>query len=326
MKGSQRFLIVLSLVGLTGLGVGLDWASAAKYPERPIELIVPFGVGGGSDTAARAIVPALEKVLGTQIVITNMPGGAGTKGMLHVATQPADGYTILAVTTSHLIDAIKPKTRVNLLDDFEPVARYQLDITVVLVGAKTPFKDIKGLIEFGKKNPRRLLLAGTSPGGWSEIQTLSFAKEAGIQVTFVPFAGGAEIKAAILGGHIHGALDEVAENLPLVKAGELRPLAVLSEKRHPALPDVPTTVELGIPTTKGLIRGFAVRKGTPPERVKALAEAVKKAMEDPSYKKFEEEMFLHVRPGYLGPEAFRKAWEDEVTSYREILKEAGFLR
>ncbi len=298
-------------------------AMTAAFPERPIEIIVPFGVGGGSDTAARAIVPGLEKVLGVKIVVTNMPGGGATRGMIHVAQQPPDGYTILAITTSHFIDAVKPKARHNLLDDFLPVARYQLDTTAVLVGGKTPFKDIKELIDYGEKNPRQLKFAGTSPGGWSEIQTLSFAKLAGIKVTFVPYGSGAEIKAAMLGGHIHGALEEVAETLPLIKAGQIRALAMISEARHPALRDVPTAVEQGINHTKGLTRGFAVRKGTPPDRVKVLAEAVRKAMEDPGYKKFEQENFLHIRKGYLPPDEFRKIWEEEVGVYREILKEAG---
>lgn len=314
--------LILGIIAL-GFSLASPNALAAAYPERPIEIIVPFGVGGGSDTAARAIVPALEKVLKAKIVVTNMPGGGATKGMLHVAQQPQDAYTILAITTSHFIDAVKPKTRVNLLDDFVPVARYQLDTTAVLVGAKTPFKNLKDLIDYGKKNPRQLKFAGTSPGGWSEIQTLSFAKLAGIQVTFVPYASGAEIKAAMLGGHIHGAFEEVAETLPLIKAGQIRALAMLSESRHPALPEVPTSVEEGVNSTRGLTRGLAVRKGTPPDLVKLLADAVKKAMEDPSYKKFEQENYLHIRKGYLPLDEFRKAWEEEVSLYREILKEAG---
>lgn len=316
----QRLVLLL----LSVFFFALPGSLTAAYPERPIEIIVPFGVGGGSDTAARAIVPALEKVLKAKIVVTNMPGGGATKGMLHVAQQPADGYTILAITTSHFIDAVKPKARSSLLEDFVPVARYQLDITGVLVGGKAPFKNLKDLIDYGKKNPRQLKFAGTSPGGWSEIQTLSFAKLAGIQMTFVPYASGAEIKAAMLGGHIHGAMEEVAETLPLIKAGQIRALAMISESRHPALPDVPTTVEQGINHTKGLTRGFAVRKGTPPDLVKLLADAVKKAMEDPSYKKFEQENYLHIRKGYLPLDEFRKAWEEEVSLYKEILKDAGF--
>ncbi len=298
-------------------------AMSAAFPERAIEIIVPFGVGGGSDTAARAIVPGLEKVLGAKIVVTNMPGGGATKGMIHVAQQPPDGYTILAITTSHFIDAVKPKARYSLLEDFVPVARYQLDTTAVLVGGKTPFKSLKELIDYGEKNPRQLKFAGTSPGGWSEIQTLSFAKLAGIKVTFVPYGSGSEIKAAMLGGHIHGALEEVAETLPLIKGGQIRALAMISEARHPALRDVPTAVEQGINHTKGLTRGFAVRKGTPSDRVKLLAEAVRKAMEDPGYKKFERENFLHIRKGYLPLDEFHKTWEEEVGIYREILKEAG---
>jgi len=158
--------------------------------------------------------------------------------MLHVAQQPADGYSVLAVTTSHLIDAVRPKTRAHIIKDFDPIMRIQWDTTTVFISGESKMKTLKDLIDYGKKNPRFLKFAGTSPGGWSEIQTMAFFKKVGVEATFVPFESGAEIKAAIIGGHIHGALEELAETLPFVQSGKLRALAVIMEKRHPALPDV----------------------------------------------------------------------------------------
>ena len=136
------------------------------------------------------------------------------------------------------------------------------------VAGDSKFKTLADLVAYGKKNPKMLKFAGTSPGGWSEIQTGAFFKRAGVDVTFVPFDSGAEIKAAILGGHIHGAVEELAETLPLIEAGKLRSLAVIMEKRHPALPNVPCTAELGIDYTHGLMRAWGVKKGTPPDRHK----------------------------------------------------------
>jgi len=307
--------------------IGAIWSKAeVTYPERAIEIIVPFGVGGGSDTAARAVAEGLKPLLPVPLVITNMPGGGATKGMLHVAQQPADGYTILAVTTSHLIDAVKPKTRAHILRDFDPIMRIQWDTTTVFVSGESKFKTLSDLIEYGKKHPRMLKFAGTSPGGWSEIQTVAFFKKVGIEVTFVPFESGAEIKAAILGDHIHGAMEELAETLPLVKAGKLRALAVLMEKRHPALPDVPCTPELGIDYTHGLMRAWAVRKGTPTDRIKYLHDVIKKALESPVYKKFEQDNHLYARPGYLGPEETRKYWEDQVKFFTDVLRDLGYIK
>ena len=322
---NRKWMLVLFffLIPLMGTGENASWAA---YPERAIEIIVPFGVGGGSDTAARAVGEGLKPLLKVPLVITNMPGGGATKGMLHVSQQPADGYTILAVTTSHLIDAVKPKTRSQLLRDFDPIMRIQWDTTALFVSGESKFKTLADLVDFGKKRPRMLKFAGTSPGGWSEIQTVAFFKKAGVEVTFVPFESGAEIKAAILGGHIHGALEELAETLPLVKAGKLRGLAMLMEKRHPALPDVPSTPELGIDYTHGLMRAWAVRKGTPPERIKYLHDVIKKALDDPRYKKFVEDNHLYARPGYLGPEETRKYWEEEVTFFGGVLKELGYVK
>jgi tripartite-type tricarboxylate transporter receptor subunit TctC len=313
-----------ALLILCGLGA---WSVAlAAYPERAIEIIVPFGVGGGSDTAARAVAEGLKPLLKVPLVITNMPGGGATKGMLHVSQQPPDGYTVLAVTTSHLIDAVKPKTRANILRDFEPLMRIQWDTSAVFVSGEAKFKTLAELIEFGKKNPRMLKFAGTSPGGWSEIQTIGFFKKQGVDVTFVPFDSGAEIKAAILGGHIHGAVEELAETLPFVQAGKLRALAVIMDKRHPALPDVPSSVELGIDYTHGLMRAWAVRKGTPPEAMKYLHDVIKQSLDAPVYRKFVKDNHLDVRPGYLGPQETRKYWEDEVKFYTDTLKELGYLK
>jgi tripartite-type tricarboxylate transporter receptor subunit TctC len=305
--------------------LGLAPLAFADFPERAIEIVVPFGAGGGSDTAARALVEGLKPQLKHGVVVTNMPGGGATKGMLHVAQQPADGYTVLAVTTSHLIDAVKPKTRANILTDFDPLCRIQLDTSSVTVSGTSQFKTLSDLIEFGRKNPKALKFAGTSPGGWSEIQTVAFFKKVGVDVTFVPFDSGAEIKAAIIGGHITGAVEELAETLPLIQAGKLKSLCVIMEKRHPALPDVPCSQELGIDYTHGLMRAWAVKKGTPQERQKFLLELIRKGMEHPTYQKFVKENHLDVRPGFLGPEETRKYWEEQVEFFRTVLRELGYV-
>jgi putative tricarboxylic transport membrane protein len=324
MKKVEWFFLWSILMGVFATG---SWSIAsAAYPERAIEIIVPFGVGGGSDTAARAVAEGLKPLLKVPLVITNMPGAAATKGMLYVAQQPADGYTILAVTTSHLIDAVKPKTRAHILRDFDPIMRIQWDTTAVFVSGESKFKTLNDLIEYGKKKPRFLKFGGTSPGGWAEIQTVAFFKKLGVEVTFVPFEAGAETKAAILGGHIDGACEELAETLPLVQAGKLRALAVIMEKRHPALPDVPCTSELGVDYTHGLMRAWAVKKGTPPDRIRYLHDVIKKALDAPVYKKFVQDNHLYARPGYLSPEETKKYWEDEIKFFTEMLKELGYVK
>ncbi len=322
----KRRMFVVAGVLVAGCILGTWGLASAAYPERAIEIIVPFGVGGGSDTAARAVGEGLKPLLKVPLVISNMPGGGATKGMLHVAQQPADGYTVLAITTSHLIDAVKPKTRANILTDFDPIMRIQWDTSAVFVSGDSKFKTLADLIDYGKKNPKMLKFAGTSPGGWSEIQTVGFFKMQGVDVTFVPFDSGAEIKAAILGGHIHGAVEELAETLPLVEAGKLRALATIMEKRHPALPNVPCTVELGINYTHGLMRAWGVRKGTPPDRLQYLHDVIKKALDVPVYQKFVKDNHLDARPGYLGPEETRKYWEDEVKFYTDVLKQLGYVK
>ena len=324
MKKVKCIVMGLLFTGLLLFG-SLN-AVAAEYPERGIEIIVPFGVGGGSDTAARAVAEGMKPLLKVPLVITNISGGGGAKGMLQASLQPADGYTIFATTTSHLIDAVQPKTRAQLLRDFDPLMRIQWDTTAVFVSGESKFKTLQDLIDYGKKKPKFLTFAGTSPGAWSEIQTVAFFKKVGVEATFVPFESGAEIKAAILGGHITGACEELAETLPLVQAGKIKALAVIMEKRHPALPDVPCTQELGIDFTHGLMRAWSVRKGTPPDRVKFLHDVIKKALDHPGYVKFVQENHLYARPGYLGPEETRKYWEDEVKFFTDVLKDLGYVK
>lgn len=314
------------VVLVSGLAMTAANLMAEEYPERAIEILVPFGAGGGSDTAARAVVEGMKPQLKNGVVVENMPGGGATKGMLFVSQQPADGYTVLAVTTSHLIDAVKPKTRANILKDFDPLCRIQWDTSAVTIAGDSQFNTLADLIAWGKKNPKGLKFAGTSPGGWSEIQTVAFFKKCGVEVTFVPFDSGAEIKAAILGGHITGAVEELAETLPLIDAGKLKSLCVIMEKRHPALPNVPCSKELGIDYTHGLMRAWAVKKGTPPERQKFLLEVITKALDHPMYVKFIKDEHLDVRPGYLGPEETRKYWVEEVEFFTAVLKDLGYVK
>jgi putative tricarboxylic transport membrane protein len=314
------------VVIVSGLAMAAANLMAAEYPERAIEILVPFGAGGGSDTAARAVVEGMKPQLKNGVLVNNMPGGGATKGMLYVSQQPADGYSVLAVTTSHLIDAVKPKTRAHILRDFDPLCRIQWDTSAVTISGDSQFKTLADLIEWGKKNPKGLKFAGTSPGGWAEVQTVAFFKKCAVEVTFVPFDSGAEIKAAILGGHITGAVEELAETLPLIEAGKLKSLCVIMEKRHPALPNVPCSKELGIDYTHGLMRAWAVKKGTPPEQQKFLLDVITKALQHPMYIKFVQDEHLDARPGYLGPEETRKYWEEEVNFFSGVLKELGYVK
>lgn len=324
MKRVTRiFWAVLFVIGLCFSTVSI---ASAAYPARAIEILVPFGVGGGSDTAARAVVEGMKLKEKYPLIINNMPGGGATKGMLYASQQPNDGYTVLAVTTSHLIDAVKPKTRADILRDFDPLMRIQWDTSAIFVSEESKFKTLADLVAFGKSKPKMLKFAGTSPGGWSEIQTVAFFKKCGVEVTFIPFDSGAEIKAAIIGGHITGAVEELAETLPMVQAKKLKALAVIMDKRHPALPDVPSSLELKIDYTHGLMRAWAVKKGTPPDRQKFLHDWIKKALETPIYKKFVDDNHLYARPGYLGPEETRKYWDEEVKFFGGVLKDLGYVK
>lgn len=315
-------LILALVVGSIGTAAS---TKPAGYPARSIEVVVAFGPGGGTDIFARSIGMPLRKILGVPLVITNISGAAGAVGTAYVGKQPADGYTILAIGTDMVItDAFKRCEFTH--DDFVPIARVQHDQSMFWVRKDSPYKTIQDVIADAKANPGKVKFGITSPAGFDEVLVSKFAKEAGIKVTIVPFNAGSETSAALLGGHVDIMHEEPGPAISLYESKMIRPLVVMTDERLPAFPDVPTAKELGYDVTLGIWRGFFVKKGTPPEIVKYLEEAVKKASQDPVYKAVERQQMLDQRPGFLGSEDTAKFVEQEYGIYSEILRDLGYIK
>lgn len=300
-------------------------AKDEKYPSRPIELICPFGPGGGSDVFTRTIAIPMGKILGQSLVVKNIAGSAGGVGTVYVAKQPGDGYTILQNVTDMIInDAMK---RVEITHkDFIPLARVQHDQSIFWVKADSQFKTLKDVIDYAKKNPGKVRMAISQSGGYDEVLASVFKKAAGVDIKLIPYNAGSEAIAAVLGGHVELLHEEAGSAISLYEAKKIRPLVVMTEKRLPALPDVPTAKELGYDITMGIWRGLFVKKDTPPEIVKKLEEAVKKAIEDPVYKVVEKQVMLDQRPGYLGSKEFAEFLQKEFDLYSSVLKELGYIK
>ncbi len=328
----MRIWTLLATVALVfACGVGTVSPVAAAYPDKPVELVVPAGAGGGLDTFVRFSAEVAKKVAGVNVPlrVTNVPGGAHTKGILYAYKAPADGYTVFSLSPSDVIADVFKKLDIKFTEEFVPICRMQHDTSIVAVSTKGRFKSMQEVIAFGKANPGKVSWGILSPGGIDDAVAGTVAKLAGIKITLVPFKGSGELNAAVLGGHVDLVQGEPVEVLELMKSGDMRPILVLSKERITRVSqfkDVPTGKELGLDTDLATWRGIAMKKGTPKEAIDYWVAVFKKIHDSEEYKKFSRENLLDLKPGWQGPEEFGKLWKDELKLFTEVFTELGRLK
>ena len=259
----------------------------AAYPDKPIQLIVPYGAGGSTDLLARAIATVAPKYFPQPLVVVNKGGGGGIPGRVDVVRAKADGYTLLFGWGSgeDLVVPHQRKLPYDLFTDLETVCRMSIHSIALAVPSSSPYKSLADLVKAGKS--KEYLTASVSTKGASvDVTFLLFGKAAGIKVTTIPGAGGADAITKLVGGHVDFGGGHPSEILPHMKAGRLRALAVALENRDGAIPDVPTFKEQGFDVvTAGSVKGVAAPKGTPPEVIAYLEKKFKEVSEDAEFKK-----------------------------------------
>ncbi len=258
----------------------------AAYPDKPIQLIVPYGAGGSTDVLARAIAQVAPKHFPQPVVVVNKPGGGAIPGRVEVVKARPDGYTLLFGWGSGE-DLVVPHQRplpYDLFRDFETVCRMSVHSIVLAVPSAAPYKTLADLVTAGKA--KELIASVSTKGASVDITFLLFAKAAGIKVTTVPGSGGADAITKLVGGHVDFGGGHPSEVLPHFKAGRLRGLAVAFEKRDASVPDIPTFREAGYDVvTAGSVKGIAVPKNTPKEIVSYLERKFKDVADDPEFQK-----------------------------------------
>lgn len=300
------------------------------YPNRAIEIIVPSGSGGGQDTLVRIIQPLLEKDLGVSVRVTNVPGGGHSKGIMYSYKAPADGYLIHCESPSGIIADVFKKMPIMFTEEFVPVVRMQREQGYLWTSANGRFKTMKDLIDFAKKNPGKVTVAISSPGGVDDASLGHFAQEAGIEVAVVPIDSGGERMAATIAGHVDLMYEEFSAVGDMMKAGKMVALVGLMDERinTPELKHIPSAGELGLKgwDLAGTWRGFAVRKGTPQAVVDRLATTFKKIYDSAEYQKYAKENGLDVTPGWMGPEEFGKLWKSNLVAFTKAFQRLGRLK
>jgi tripartite-type tricarboxylate transporter receptor subunit TctC len=294
-------------------------AAAQDYPSKPIEVIVGFAPGGGTDMIARTVADVGQKYVGQPLVVVNKPGASGIIGAQHVASAQPDGYTVLVAGGSETVST--PHYRsipFSPVDDFEPVIRFMIERLNFYVRTDSPWKTFPDLVADAKKNPDKYSYATAGVGGLHYSTMVVAAKRAGFSMTHVPYKGGAETLAALAGGHVDVAMASPNEAFALVQGGRVRPLATASIERSPTEPNTPTLRELGYDVYLENQKGFVLPKGTPKPIVQQLHDRLKKVFDDPQFKASAEKLKLEL--SYLDPEQFRKAMKAMYTQIGESVK------
>jgi len=279
---------------------------AQDFPNKPIEIIVGFAPGGGTDMAARSIADVAAKYLGQPVIVTNKPGATGIIGAQYVNSAKPDGYTLLVAGGSETVAVPHyKKLPFNPVADFEPVMRIMVERVGFYVQSDSPWKSMNDLIADAKKNPGKYTYAASGIGGLHHATVQVTEKRTGINVTPIPYKGGAETLAALAGGHVSFAMASPNEAYALVQAGRVRCLAISALERSPTEPNAPTLKELGYDVYIDNQKGLVLPKGVPPAIKLKLADAFKKAYDDPQFKAAAEKLKLEI--SYLNADDFHKA-------------------
>ena len=288
-------------------------AFAADYPSKPVTIIVASNAGGGTDTMARLFAKFAEKYFGQPMVINNIDGAGGQRGFEALARAKADGYTFGTLYTPHLTAHMSAKRAKYTLDDFAMLYNLVTDPGVLVVPDSSPFKSIQDIIDAEKAAPGTLTGSTSGPGGDDAFALAQFNEAAGTTVKSIPSTGSSNAKATVMGGHVSMGFMNLSQVESNMKAGEVRILAIMTKKRHPNVPDVPTFTELGYKVFSDSSRGFAVPAGIPAEAHKKLVDTFEKVVADPEFQAAaKEQLQLNI----MNPEEYKAYLEEllEVTN------------
>jgi len=295
----------------------------AAYPEKPINLIVAYSPGGGTDLIARAIAPYLEKYLGggARMVIVHRPGAGGEIGFAAIANAPADGYTIGFVNTPPLITVpIERSAQFGGPQRFELLGNVIDDPCNFAVHADSPFRTLKDLADYARANPGKVTVGSTGIGSDDHLVMLMFERAAGVKMTHVPFKGSSDTRTALLSKSITVAAINIGESLQAIAGGApMRNIGQFAPKRANLAPDLPTAREQGFDIELSSLRGMAAPKGLPPEIRDRLVKAVAAAAADPEFQAQAVKFFAPLR--FLSPADFARVITEAEVGFRQLWKE-----
>ncbi len=313
-----RVALLSSLLGITASN-----AMAQAYPNKPIKLIVPFAPGGFTDVVARILGQKLSISLGQPFVIENKAGAGSTIGTDFVAKAAPDGYTLVMVSTTHVISpAIYPKLPYDPIKSFTPVAKLVDSAYVLLVNPKVPANNVAEFIALAKASPDKIHYASSGNGSSQHLMGGMFASMTGVKMKHVPYKGSGGAANDLVAGVVESSFAGVPNAMAQVPAGRLKALAVTTSKRIPQLPDVPTMQEAGVPGYNASVwLGLLAPAGTPKEVVMKLNAEIAKVLSAADTKK--ELYAAGVEADISSPEALNALMVQELDRWGKVIKDAG---
>ena len=315
MKRLLTSALVVVLVGsLAALGL-------AAYPDRPVKLIVPWAAGGDTDNIFRPFTPAFQKALGATVVIANVTGASGTVGAREAKNSPPDGYTVYAIHDYIHSTYYTGVSDVNYTD-FEPICLITSTPSILTASPKTKWTSWQELLNDLKARPGQITV-GATLGSTSHFFPALVEKEAKIKFKYVSYEGLAPRMNAILGGHID-LTDGNLTQRGKVEAGQLKFIAIATEKRNPEIPSVPTLKELGINVVFAVERGIVAPKGTPADILAKLEAACAQATKDPAFAESMKKQGTEVR--YLDRKAYAEFFKKNDALNKDLARDLGLLK
>lgn len=320
-NGVGSFLRVVALITASVCAFAVD---AQDYPNRPIQLIVPPGAGGGTDLLFRALAKSTEPHLGQPIVVVNKPGAGGAIGTAEIARAKPDGYTIGAVLQQIYLPMMRPELSYRE-KDFTYIMMVNADPMVITVKADKPWKNLADLIAAAKATPGKITVGNCGAGCISHLAAGMVERGSSVKFSHVPFDGHSPGRTALLGGHLDVMVMTPSEAVDFVKAGQIRALAVIDTKRTPILPDVPTMKEAaGYDLTTSAWRSVGGPAGMPADVVSKLTAAFRKGMDDPVFRDFAQKGGFQLE--YMDSSTMAAFIAKERPQWEQTLKDFGLYK
>jgi tripartite-type tricarboxylate transporter receptor subunit TctC len=322
MKLPRRRQFLHLAAGVAALPVVSRIASAQAYPTRPVRIVAPTAPGGGPDILARLIGPWLSGRLGQPFIIDNRPGGGTNIGTEAVVRAPADGYTLLMVSTTQAINAtLYDKLNFNVMRDIAAVAGIIRQPLVMVVNPSVPAKTVPEFIAYAKANPGKINLGSPGIGNPGHVAGELFKMMAGVDLVHVPYRGGGPVMTDLLGGQVQVLFGSTSLTIEQIRAGKLRPLAVTTATRWEGLPEIPTLGETLPGFEASAWSGVGAPKNTPAEIIDTLNKDINAALADPNMKARLSD--LGGTPLVGSPAEFGKLIVEETEKWAKVIRSAN---
>jgi tripartite-type tricarboxylate transporter receptor subunit TctC len=311
LPNTKLFVLIVVLFAVVALPLT---SLADNYPTKPVKIIIPWGVGGGTDMLVRSLLSVMGNYFPRPLVVINKPGGGGTIGTTYALNAKPDGYTICINGWGPFVTQPALKKLQYTETDYIPVLQLSNIPRILSAYPTMPYNTMKEFMDYARKNPEKVKAGVAAVGTTGHLAMVQLEQDFGVKFTMIPQGGGGPQKVALLGGHVDAAPLVASEAGPFTKSKQVKALCIMDTKRMSDLPDIPTCAEEGYPVESYVAFHLAVPKGTPADRIKVLHDAFKSGLEDPAFQKIakKQNILIDYEDGAQSRaklEKFRKLYE-----------------